>query len=102
MAVKSVIEAVREAIREEMARDPKVFVLGEDVGIRGGVFLATQGLAEEFGNDRVIDAPLAEASIMGIALGAAFRSMRPIHAVQCSAFVWPPITQLICEAYRAC
>ena len=61
MAVKSVIEAVREAIREEMARDPKVFVMGEDVGIRGGVFLATQGLAEEFGNDRIIDAPLAEA-----------------------------------------
>ena len=64
MAVKSVIEAVREAIREEMDRDSKVFVMGEDVGIRGGVFLATQGLAEEFGNERIIDAPLAEASIM--------------------------------------
>ena len=61
MAVKSVIEAIREAIREEMDRDSKVFVMGEDVGIRGGVFLATQGLAEEFGDQRIIDAPLAEA-----------------------------------------
>jgi 2-oxoisovalerate dehydrogenase E1 component beta subunit len=102
LAVKSVIEAVRQAIREEMARDPKVFVLGEDVGIRGGVFLATQGLAEEFGNDRVIDAPLAEASIMGIALGAAFRGMRPIPEIQFSDFVWPSVNQLIGEAARAC
>ena len=102
MAVKSVIEAVREAIREEMARDPKVFVMGEDVGIRGGVFLATQGLAEEFGNERIIDAPLAEASIMGIALGAAFQGMRPIPEVQFSDFVWPSINQLIGEAARTC
>ena len=69
MAEVSVIEAVRQALREEMARDSNVFVMGEDVGQRGGVFLATQGLLEEFGNSRVIDTPLAEASIMGIALG---------------------------------
>ena len=102
MTVKSVIEAVREAIAEEMERDTKVFVIGEDVGIRGGVFLATQGLAERFGNDRIIDAPLAEASIMGIALGAAFRGMRPIPEVQFSDFVWPSINQLIGEAARTC
>lgn len=102
MTVKSVIEAVREAIAEEMERDAKVFVIGEDVGIRGGVFLATQGLAERFGNDRIIDAPLAEASIMGIALGAAFRGMRPIPEVQFSDFVWPSINQLIGEAARTC
>ena len=102
MAVKTVIEAVREAIREEMARDPKVFVMGEDVGVRGGVFLATQGLSEEFGEDRVIDTPLAEASIMGIALGAAFRGMRPIPEVQFSDFVWPSVNQLIGEAARTC
>ncbi|MDA0265217.1 MAG: alpha-ketoacid dehydrogenase subunit beta [Chloroflexi bacterium] len=102
MADKSVIEAVRDAIREEMERDSKVFVLGEDVGIRGGVFLATLGLAEQFGNDRVIDAPLAEASIMGIALGAAFRGMRPIPEVQFSDFVWPSVNQLIGEAARTC
>ena len=102
MAVKSVIEAVREAIREEMRRDPRVFVLGEDVGRRGGVFLATQGLIEEFGETRVIDTPLAEASIMGIALGAAFRGLRPIPEVQFSDFVWPAVNQLIGEAARAC
>ena len=102
MTVKSVIEAVREAIAEEMERDAKVFVIGEDVGIRGGVFLATQGLSERFGSDRIIDAPLAEASIMGIALGAAFRGMRPIPEVQFSDFVWPSINQLIGEAARTC
>ena len=85
-----------------MVRDSKVFVIGEDVGVRGGVFLATQGLAEQFGNDRIIDAPLAEASIMGIALGAAFRGMRPIPEVQFSDFVWPSVNQLIGEAARTC
>ncbi|MED5208112.1 MAG: alpha-ketoacid dehydrogenase subunit beta [Chloroflexota bacterium] len=102
MSVKSVIEAVREAITEEMRRDTKVFVIGEDVGVRGGVFLATQGLMEEFGSERIIDAPLAEASIMGIALGAAFRGMRPIPEVQFSDFVWPSVNQLIGEAARTC
>ena len=102
MAVKSVIEAVREAIREEMQRDPSVFVMGEDVGIRGGVFLATQGLLEEFGEDRIIDTPLAEASIVGIALGAAFRGQRPIPEIQFSDFVWPSVNQLIGEAARTC
>ena len=102
MTVKSVIEAVREAITEEMRRDTKVFVIGVDVGVRGGVFLATQGLMEEFGSERIIDAPLAEASIMGIALGAAFRGMRPIPEVQFSDFVWPSVNQLIGEAARTC
>ena len=102
MAVKNVIEAVREALREEMQRDPKVFIMGEDVGQRGGVFLATQGLIDEFGESRVIDTPLAEASIMGIALGAAFRGMRPIPEVQFSDFIWPAMNQLIGETARAC
>ena len=82
MAEMTVIEAVRSALREEMARDERVFVMGEDVGQRGGVFLATQGFIEDFGPQRVLDTPLAEASIMGIALGAAFRGMRPI--LRCS------------------
>lgn len=102
MAEISVIEAVRQALKEEMSRDSKVFVLGEDVGVRGGVFLATQGLLEEFGGSRVIDTPLAEASIMGIALGAAFRGLRPVPEVQFSDFVWPSVNQLIGEAARAC
>ena len=102
MAVKSVIEAVREAMWEEMHRDEKVFVMGEDIGWRGGVFLATQGFIEEFGPERVVDTPLAEASIMGIALGASFRGMRPIPEVEFADFVWPTINQLIGEAARVC
>ncbi|MCI0895436.1 MAG: alpha-ketoacid dehydrogenase subunit beta, partial [Chloroflexi bacterium] len=98
----SVIEAIREGLQEEMRRDSKVFVLGEDVGLRGGVFLATQGLMDEFGEARVIDTPLAEASIMGVALGAAFRGMRPIPEVQFSDFIWPAINQLVGEAARTC
>ena len=101
MAVISVIEAVRSAMQEEMRRDSTVFVLGEDVGKRGGVFLSTQGFLDEFGESRVIDTPLAEASIMGIALGAAFKGMRPIPEVQFSDFVWPSINQLVGEAARA-
>jgi len=88
-------------MQEEMRRDKSVFVLGEDVGKRGGVFLSTQGLIDEFGESRVIDTPLAEASIMGIALGAAFKGMRPIPEVQFSDFVWPSINQLVGEAARA-
>jgi 2-oxoisovalerate dehydrogenase E1 component beta subunit len=102
VAVQSVVEAIREAMREEMRRDDKVFVMGEDVGQRGGVFLATQGLIEEFGKSRVIDTPLAEASIMGIALGAAFRGLRPIPEVQFSDFLWPSVNQLVGEAARVC
>ena len=102
MPVTSVIEAVREALREEMRRDSSVFILGEDVGQRGGVFLATQGFLEEFGSSRVIDTPLAEASIIGISLGAAFRGLRPVPEIQFSDFIWPAINQLVGEAARVC
>ena len=102
MAVKSVIEAVREAMYEEMVRDSKVFIMGEDVGKRGGVFLASQGFVEEFGEERVIDTPLAEASIVGIAVGAAFRGLRPIAEVEFADFIWPAANQLIGEAARVC
>jgi 2-oxoisovalerate dehydrogenase E1 component beta subunit len=97
-----VIEAVREAMYEEMVRDSKVFIMGEDVGKRGGVFLASQGFVEEFGEERVIDTPLAEASIVGIAVGAAFRGLRPIAEVEFADFIWPAANQLIGEAARVC
>ena len=100
MPEKSVIEAVREAIFEEMERDPNVFIIGEDVGNRGGVFLASQGLIDRFGEERVIDAPLAEASIVGIALGASYKGLRPIAEIQFSDFIWPAANQLIGEAAR--
>ena len=100
MAVKSIIEAVHDAMLEEMRRDPRVFIMGEDVGNRGGVFLATQGFIEEFGPQRVIDTPLAEGSIMGVAVGAAFKGLRPIAEIQFSDFYWYATNQLMGEAAR--
>ncbi len=87
-------------MREEMARDDRVFVLGEDVAARGGVFLATDGLVEEFGEDRVIDTPLAESAIAGVAVGAAINGMRPIAEMQFADFIWPAINQIVGEAAR--
>ena len=101
VAEQSVIEAVRDAMREEMRRDESVFVMGEDIGARGGVFLATEGFVEEFGEARVIDTPLAESSIAGIALGAAMHGMRPIAEIEFADFIWPTINQIVGEAARA-
>ena len=85
---------------EEMARDERVFVMGEDIGKRGGVFLATDGLIEEFGEARVIDTPLAESSIAGIGLGAAINGMRPIAEIEFADFIWPTVNQIVGEAAR--
>ncbi len=85
---------------EEMRRDERVFVLGEDIGARGGVFLATDGFLEEFGEERVIDTPLAESSIAAIALGAAMSGMRPIAEIEFADFIWPTINQIVGEASR--
>ena len=100
MAERNVLEAVREAMRQEMERDGSVFVMGEDVGRRGGVFLATDGFLEQFGEERVIDTPLAESSIAGIALGAAVNGMRPIAEIEFGDFVWPALNQIVGEAAR--
>ncbi|NWQ39929.1 alpha-ketoacid dehydrogenase subunit beta [Bacillus sp. EB106-08-02-XG196] len=100
MAVISYIDAVTMAIREEMERDPKVFVLGEDVGVKGGVFKATQGLYEQFGEERVIDTPLAESAIAGVGIGAAMYGMRPIAEMQFADFIMPAINQIISEAAK--
>ncbi|WP_066312489.1 alpha-ketoacid dehydrogenase subunit beta [Bacillus sp. FJAT-29814] len=100
MAIISYIDAVTMAIREEMERDPKVFVLGEDVGVKGGVFKATQGLYEQFGEERVIDTPLAESAIAGVGIGAAMYGMRPIAEMQFADFIMPAVNQIISEAAR--
>ena len=71
MAIMSYIQAITTALREEMLRDEKVFILGEDVGKKGGVFRATDGLYEQFGEERVLDTPLAESAIAGVGIGAA-------------------------------
>jgi 2-oxoisovalerate dehydrogenase E1 component beta subunit len=100
MAVISYIDAVTMAIREEMERDPNVFVLGEDVGVKGGVFKATQGLYEQFGEERVIDTPLAESAIAGVGIGAAMYGMRPIAEMQFADFIMPAVNQIISEAAK--
>jgi 2-oxoisovalerate dehydrogenase E1 component beta subunit len=91
---------VRDAMREELAHDDSVFVIGEDIGHRGGVFLATDGFIDEFGEARIVDTPLAESSIAGIALGAAANGMRPIAEIEFADFVWPTVNQLVGEAAR--
>ncbi|CAH0345662.1 alpha-ketoacid dehydrogenase subunit beta [Bacillus sp. CECT 9360] len=100
MSVISYIEAVTTAIREEMERDSRVFVLGEDVGKKGGVFKATNGLYDTFGEDRVIDTPLAESAIAGVGIGAAMYGMRPIAEMQFADFIMPAINQIISEAAK--
>jgi 2-oxoisovalerate dehydrogenase E1 component beta subunit len=87
-------------MQEEMRRDERVFVLGEDVGRRGGVFLATNGFLDEFGESRVMDTPLAESAIAGVALGAAMHGMRPIAEIQFGDFIWPVFNQIVGEAAR--
>ena len=83
----TVIEAVREALAEEMARDERVIVLGEDVGKLGGVFRATEGLFERFGAARVVDMPMAETVIAGVSVGLAMRGLRPVAEIQFADFI---------------
>lgn len=100
MAIMSYIEAVTKALYEEMNRDEKVFVLGEDVGRKGGVFKATAGLYDEFGENRVIDTPLAESAIVGVGIGAAMYGHRPVAEIQFADFIMPAVNQIISEAAR--
>jgi 2-oxoisovalerate dehydrogenase E1 component beta subunit len=76
------LEAIRQGLAEEMARDPRVFIIGEDVGAFGGAFKVTEGLMERFGRDRVIDTPISETAIIGAAIGAAYAGMRPVAEMQ--------------------
>ncbi|HEC21485.1 MAG TPA: alpha-ketoacid dehydrogenase subunit beta [Chloroflexi bacterium] len=100
MPEMTLIDAIREAMDEELARDERVFITGEDVGPRGGVFRATMGLYDKYGPDRVIDSPLAELSIVGIGIGAALAGMRPICEIQFADFIHPAFNQIISEAAR--
>ncbi|HUB06542.1 MAG TPA: alpha-ketoacid dehydrogenase subunit beta, partial [Myxococcales bacterium] len=87
MPTMNLIQAVNDALRIQMKLDPRVVVLGEDVGRFGGVFRATAGLFEEFGEDRVIDTPLAESGIIGTAIGMAMNGLRPVPEIQFSDFI---------------
>lgn len=102
MSEVTLIEAVRQAMDEEMARDDQVFIIGEDVGQRGGVFRATIGLFDKYGPDRVIDSPLAELSIVGVGIGAALYGMKPICEIQFADFIYPAVNQIISEAAKIC
>lgn len=100
MPVISYIDAITMALKGEMERDDKVFILGEDVGKKGGVFKATAGLYDEFGEDRVLDTPLAESAIAGVGIGAAMYGYRPVAEMQFADFIMPAVNQIISEAAR--
>ncbi|MHB8718683.1 MAG: alpha-ketoacid dehydrogenase subunit beta [Candidatus Dormibacteria bacterium] len=100
MPTLSFLEAVREGMRDEMRRDARVMILGEDVGAKGGVFGATEGLQAEFGESRVMDSPLAESCIVGVCIGAALNGMRPIAEIQFQDFILPAVDQIISEAAK--
>jgi 2-oxoisovalerate dehydrogenase E1 component beta subunit len=102
MTRKTIAEALRDALREEMARDEHVIILGEDVGKRGGVFNITAGLYHEFGDNRVLDTPLAESAIVGTAIGLSVVGFRPVAEIQFAAFVYPAVDQIINEAAKMC
>jgi 2-oxoisovalerate dehydrogenase E1 component beta subunit len=97
MPVMNIIEAVRSALQLQMRADQRVVVLGEDIGKFGGVFRATSGLYDEFGADRVIDTPLAEAGIIGAAIGMALYGMRPVPEIQFGDFIFPAFDQIVNE-----
>jgi len=100
MAVVTLIEGLRQAMDEEMARDERVWILGEDVGKKGGVFLATEGLHAKYGEARVLDTPLAESCIVGVAIGSAINGLIPVAEIQFADFIHPAFDQIVSEAAR--
>jgi len=100
MAELNILEAIRSGLDEEMARDDRVMVLGEDVGKKGGVFGATEGLWAKYGDKRVLDTPLSEGAIAGAAMGAAVYGLRPVAEMQFADFVYPAFNQIVSEISR--
>ncbi len=96
----TLIEAVTQALAFELNSDPNVLVLGEDVGVNGGVFRATAGLQQRFGPDRVLDTPLDETTIAGVTVGMAAQGLRPVAEAQFDGFVYPMIDHIVCHAAR--
>ncbi len=100
MAKLTIVEAINLALKQEMAKDSRVIVLGEDVGKDGGVFRVTQGLLERFGEDRVVDTPLSESGIIGMSIGMAVYDLRPVAEIQFEGFAYAAMEQLACHAGR--
>jgi len=97
MAEITLVQAVNDALKEEMRADDDVVVLGEDVGVNGGVFRCTADLVTEFGEERVIDTPLSESGIIGAAIGMALYGLKPVPEIQFSDFIWPAFDQITSE-----
>ena len=106
MANMTLVQAIRDALSVEMERNPRVVLLGEDIGRNGGVFRATEGLWERFGPERVLDTPLAEVGIVGMAIGMALYGLRPVAEIQFADFIYPAFDQIVSELakfrYRSC
>ena len=100
MAEKTVLEAIKDGLAEELERDDSVVIMGEDVGNMGGAFRATEGFLDRFGERQIIDTPLAETSIVGIAIGMAVNGMRPIAEIQFADFMFPAYDQIVNEAAK--
>jgi len=97
MTVLNIVQAVNRTLRDEMRRNDKIIVLGEDVGVNGGVFRATEGLYKEFGSNRVIDTPLAESGIIGVSIGMALYGLKPVPEIQFLDFIYPGFDQIQSE-----
>lgn len=100
MANLTLLQAVRDALLTEMTTDKRVVLMGEDVGVNGGVFRATEGLQKEFGEDRVLDTPLAESGIIGMAMGMALNGLRPVPEIQFMDFIFPAFDQIVSEVAK--
>ena len=100
MATMTLLQAVRDGLLSEMTRDERVVLMGEDVGVNGGVFRATEGLQKEFGDDRVMDTPLAESGIIGLAVGMAVNGLRPVPEIQFMDFIFPAFDQIVSEVAK--
>jgi 2-oxoisovalerate dehydrogenase E1 component beta subunit len=97
---KNVVTAIHDALHDEMASDDRIVVLGEDIGVRGGVFRITQGFIDEFGDQRVVDTPLAESMIVGLAIGMSLHGLLPVAEIEFADFIHPAFDQIVSEAAR--
>jgi pyruvate dehydrogenase E1 component beta subunit len=97
MALLNIVQSVNHTLRDEMKRNDKIIILGEDVGVNGGVFRATEGLLHEFGPNRVIDTPLAESGIVGVSIGMALCGLKPVPEIQFLDFIYPAFDQIQSE-----
>lgn len=100
MPEQTMVAAINDALRIEMAHDERVVLMGEDIGKLGGVFRVTAGLQETYGDDRVVDTPLSETGIMGAAIGMALAGLRPVPEIQFGDFIYPAVDQLVNEASK--